>query len=100
MLQAVALVLTTRSALAWYVRLDNEALRKEAEQILQDPTSLKKVMFVLLCTCNVCAGRCLTELMQVPAPSLHDEASKALSIIVPAYNEELRLPSTLEETLL
>ena len=50
MLQAVALVLTTRSALAWYVRLDNEALRKEAEQILQDPTSLKKVMRVMLLT--------------------------------------------------
>ena len=38
----MALLLATRSALAWYVRLDAEALRKEAELVLQDPTSLRK----------------------------------------------------------
>lgn len=37
--------------------------------------------------------------MQVPTPSVFEEASKALSVIIPAYNEEFRLPSTLEETL-
>ena len=37
--------------------------------------------------------------MQEANPSLYAEASKTLSIVVPAYNEEKRLPSTLEETL-
>ena len=35
------------------------------------------------------------------APSLLDAAppSKSLSVVIPAYNEELRLPATLEETM-
>jgi hypothetical protein len=45
--------------------------------------------YALICS----AGR------QVSAPSVFEEASKALSIIVPAYNEEDRLGATLEETL-
>uniref|UniRef100_A0A8C5CEP8 dolichyl-phosphate beta-glucosyltransferase n=1 Tax=Gadus morhua TaxID=8049 RepID=A0A8C5CEP8_GADMO len=32
-------------------------------------------------------------------PSIHDPASKELSVIVPAYNEELRMPSMLEEAM-
>ena len=36
---------------------------------------------------------------QVPCPSIYGEASKQLSIIIPAYNEEDRLPATLQETL-
>ncbi|RMZ52939.1 hypothetical protein APUTEX25_001058, partial [Auxenochlorella protothecoides] len=35
---------------------------------------------------------------KVPTPSLFDEATKALSIVIPAYNEEFRLGSTLDET--
>lgn len=35
----------------------------------------------------------------VTLPSIFDAPSKALSIIVPAYNEEDRLPSTLDEAL-
>lgn len=36
---------------------------------------------------------------QVPCPSVFGEPSKELSIIIPAYNEEDRLPATLTETL-
>lgn len=36
---------------------------------------------------------------QLPRPSITGEATKRLSIIVPAYNEEERLPATLDETL-
>ena len=38
--------------------------------------------------------------LQVPAPSVFSEATKSLSIVVPAFNEEARLPATLDETLL
>lgn len=34
-----------------------------------------------------------------PAPSLFDEPTKSLSIVIPAYNEEDRLPGTLQETM-
>lgn len=37
--------------------------------------------------------------LQVPAPSVFSEATKSLSIVVPAFNEEARLPATLDETL-
>ena len=38
---------------------------------------------------------------RVMAPSLLEDtsASKTLSVVIPAYNEEMRLPSTLEETM-
>ncbi len=36
----------------------------------------------------------------MPAPSVFSEATKSLSIVVPAYNEEARLPATMDETLL
>ncbi len=34
---------------------------------------------------------------RLPAPSLWGEPSKALSVIIPAYNEEARLPRALDE---
>lgn len=37
--------------------------------------------------------------LQVPCPSVFAEPSKALSVVIPAYNEEGRLPATLTETL-
>jgi hypothetical protein len=36
---------------------------------------------------------------QVPCPSVFSEPSKTLSVVIPAYNEEGRLPATLAETL-
>ncbi|XP_010253173.1 PREDICTED: dolichyl-phosphate beta-glucosyltransferase-like isoform X2 [Nelumbo nucifera] len=45
--------------------------------ILEDPNSLK----------------------QVPCPSISDPAEKYISLIIPAYNEEHRLPGTLDETM-
>ncbi|KAG7574233.1 Glycosyltransferase 2-like [Arabidopsis suecica] len=35
----------------------------------------------------------------IPCPHITDPAEKYLSLIVPAYNEELRLPAALEETM-
>ena len=37
--------------------------------------------------------------MQVPAPSLFSEATKSLSVVVPAFNEEQRIAPMLDETL-
>lgn len=36
---------------------------------------------------------------QVPCPSIFGEPSKVLSVVIPAFNEEDRLPATLQETL-
>jgi hypothetical protein len=36
---------------------------------------------------------------QLPRPSIAADATKSLTIVVPAYNEEDRLPATLDETL-
>lgn len=36
---------------------------------------------------------------QLPCPCIDGEASKSLSIVVPAFNEQDRLPATLDETL-
>ncbi|XP_010554606.1 PREDICTED: dolichyl-phosphate beta-glucosyltransferase [Tarenaya hassleriana] len=38
-------------------------------------------------------------LKQVPCPHISDPAEKYLSLIVPAFNEEQRLPAALEETM-
>lgn len=38
-------------------------------------------------------------LKPVPAPSIHEPATRSLSIVVPAYNEQDRLGSTLEATI-
>lgn len=37
--------------------------------------------------------------VQVPAPSLFSDATKSLSIVVPAFNEEQRIAPMLDETL-
>ncbi len=62
---------------SWFGRLDTESRFRLADFTLEDPSSLEKS----------------------PAPSLFDDATKSLSIVIPAYNEEDRLPSTLQETL-
>ncbi|ONK76921.1 uncharacterized protein A4U43_C02F1270 [Asparagus officinalis] len=38
-------------------------------------------------------------LKKVPCPTIFDPAEKYLSLVIPAYNEELRLPEALEEAL-
>uniref|UniRef100_J3LPL0 Uncharacterized protein n=1 Tax=Oryza brachyantha TaxID=4533 RepID=J3LPL0_ORYBR len=38
-------------------------------------------------------------LNKVPCPSIYDPAEKYISSIIPAYNEEHRLPEALSETL-
>lgn len=41
-----------------------------------------------------------TSTTKIPSPSLFDRnATKSLSVVIPAYNEHVRLPSTLEETM-
>ncbi|XP_047333161.1 dolichyl-phosphate beta-glucosyltransferase [Impatiens glandulifera] len=50
----------------------------EAHPIFEDPNSLK----------------------QVPCPSIFDPAEKYLSLVIPAFNEEHRLPSALEEMMI
>ncbi|KAG9151489.1 hypothetical protein Leryth_015109 [Lithospermum erythrorhizon] len=49
----------------------------EASPVFEDPNSLKSV----------------------PCPNISDPAEKYLSLIVPAFNEEYRLPAALDETL-
>ncbi|GLT73657.1 hypothetical protein SLA2020_454990 [Shorea laevis] len=59
-----------------YRRRNNNA-HVEAPAIFEDPKSLK----------------------QVPCPYISDPAEKYLSLIIPAFNEEYRLPGALEETM-
>ncbi|KAF6265307.1 nucleotide-diphospho-sugar transferase [Scenedesmus sp. NREL 46B-D3] len=80
LLVAVSLALVgtyvVRQVLAFWARLDKNS--SEGLQLqLEDPSSVKP----LLC------------------PSIWGTATKRLSIVVPAYNEEDRLPATLDETL-
>ncbi|KAK8677265.1 hypothetical protein V6N13_142813 [Hibiscus sabdariffa] len=59
-----------------YRRRHNNA-HVEAPAIFEDPKSLK----------------------QVPCPNIFDPAEKYLSLIIPAFNEEHRLPGALDETM-
>lgn len=59
-----------------YARRFNNA-HVEGEAIFEDPNSLKPV----------------------PCPSVFDPAEKYISLIIPAFNEEHRLPSALDETM-
>ena len=101
--QAVLAGYVLRTAVGWFLRLDREAARREADLVLQDPTSLKKVRTsgcVLAAAIMYHLRRWLQQTCsQVPTPSVFEEASKALSVIVPAYNEEFRLPGTLQEAI-
>ncbi|KAL3581549.1 hypothetical protein D5086_015881 [Populus alba] len=38
-------------------------------------------------------------LKQVPCPHIHDPAEKYISLVIPAFNEEHRLPGALDETI-
>lgn len=48
--------------------------------------------------CMICPKLC-TPGAQVPAPSLFSDATKSLSIVVPAFNEEQRIAPMLDEAL-
>ena len=41
----------------------------------------------------------VSHLSQVPCPNISDPAEKYMSLIIPAFNEELRLPGALDETM-
>ena len=41
----------------------------------------------------------MSALMQVPPPSIFSEPTKSLSVVIPAYNEQDRLPVTLEDLI-
>lgn len=63
---------------SFFARLEKEKECRLAEFTFESPDSLNRIA----------------------APSLFDDkASKSLSVVIPAYNEEDRLPSTLEETV-
>ncbi|KAH8479512.1 hypothetical protein Peur_054369 [Populus x canadensis] len=78
----VALILIIASFLL--TAIVSEAYRRrhnnthvDAQAIFEDPNSLK----------------------QVPCPHIHDPAEKYLSLVIPAFNEEYRLPGALDETI-
>ncbi|KAK4406137.1 Dolichyl-phosphate beta-glucosyltransferase [Sesamum angolense] len=72
-----ALGLGAAIVLATFRRKYNHDCHVEAPPVFEDPNSLKPV------TC----------------PNLLDPAEKYISLIIPAYNEEHRLPGALDETL-
>ncbi|KAK9902701.1 hypothetical protein WJX75_003242 [Coccomyxa subellipsoidea] len=71
----VLLTLLIRFLAIWFTRHEQEA-NKVLERFFESPTSLQKI----------------------PVPSVFSEATKSLTIVIPAYNEDARLPSTLDET--
>ncbi|GAV68884.1 Glycos_transf_2 domain-containing protein [Cephalotus follicularis] len=72
----VAFGLVSAIFLEAYRRRDNHT-HIEAPAIFEDPKSLK----------------------EVPCPHITDPAKKYISLIIPAYNEEHRLPGALDETM-
>lgn len=64
-------------ALDFLRAFESSARMDQSAVFLEDPTSLKKV----------------------PCPSIFDPPQKYISLIIPAYNEELRLPGAVDETL-
>eukprot|EP00884_Botryococcus_braunii_P005223 jgi/Botrbrau1/14701/Bobra.0108s0054.2 len=62
---------------AWFKGLNDESGYASTNVLLENPCSVQKI----------------------PASSLFEEASKALTVVIPAYNEQDRLPGTLDETM-
>ncbi|KAL0027389.1 hypothetical protein WJX79_007641 [Trebouxia sp. C0005] len=62
-------------AAQWFSSVDAESHFEASQHFLEDPNSFEKV----------------------PPPSIFAEATKSLSVVIPAYNEEDRLPVTLED---
>ncbi|GBF93095.1 dolichyl-phosphate beta-glucosyltransferase [Raphidocelis subcapitata] len=65
-----------KALVQFFTRLDKE-LVAPFQPLLEDPDSLKPL----------------------PKPSIASEATKTLTVVIPAYNEEDRLPATLDEAL-
>jgi glycosyltransferase involved in cell wall biosynthesis len=61
----------------WFSSLDKDSQLSIDKFTFEDPSSLTKL----------------------PCPSIYQDPSKFISIVIPAYNEQDRLPATLEETL-
>lgn len=111
----VLVTFLVRFLASWFARHEEEA-NKVSERFFESPTSLQKVcvavLLVLLTPSNnilyYYAGMHFSHvqhisthlrLAQIPVPSIFSEATKSLTIVIPAYNEEARLPATLDETL-
>ena len=91
--------------LAWFRRLNVESQFKVSDFTFDDPSSTKKVRgtpaaLPLLPRRRPLSVRTLTtHPLQVPAPSIFSEPAKSLSVVIPAFNEEDRLPAALAEAL-
>ncbi|CAL5226048.1 g8860 [Coccomyxa viridis] len=71
----IAILVVLQHVQSWFRKHDDDA-STFSERVFERPRQLEKV----------------------PIPSIFSEATKSLTIVIPAYNEERRLPSTLEET--
>ncbi|KAJ6772765.1 hypothetical protein OIU74_018889 [Salix koriyanagi] len=71
----ISFLLTAIVAEAYRRRHNNSHV--DAHAIFEDPNSLK----------------------QVPCPHINDPAEKYISLVIPAFNEEYRLPGALDETI-
>lgn len=71
------LVWIVNHVLEWLREMEHGVRNAQGAAFLEDPTSLEKV----------------------PCPSLFDPSEKYISLIIPAFNEEARLPVCLEESL-
>ena len=60
------------------------------------PEYVKRILLTGFCFWTYSSSKSFY--MQIPVPSIFSEATKSLTIVIPAYNEERRLPSTLDET--
>ncbi|KAL4450575.1 hypothetical protein ABPG77_000931 [Micractinium sp. CCAP 211/92] len=76
-IHVVAVAAMAKLVLGAFARLNADSQLKVADFAFEDPSSLSKV----------------------PCPSIFGEPSKQLTVVIPAYNEEQRLPATLQETL-
>mmetsp|Transcript_22815 Transcript_22815/g.58481 ORF Transcript_22815/g.58481 Transcript_22815/m.58481 type:complete len:339 (-) Transcript_22815:91-1107(-) len=76
MATVLATLYLVRQVTGWFSRLNAESTSKIV-QTMEDPSSLKPVI----------------------CPSVFSEPCKSLSIVIPAFNEEDRLPAAMEETL-
>lgn len=76
-LATLTLIWILSYVLEWLREMEHAGRKGQAAACLEDPSSLEKV----------------------PCPSVFDPAEKYISLVIPAYNEEARLPVYLEETL-